>query len=164
MLGNGIEESVAVGAEETSHSNIDEKAFLGEQYLTLRKEIERSRDRHFRIAAGAVVIVPAVEIFASAVKASIFEQGRTDSIFAIPLLVLLLLLPIIVLALHAIWVAEHLAISRCGYYIREYIEPALQQDVGWEKWLGRTWVEQRAEALQEKGRSDRSGISLRIDL
>jgi hypothetical protein len=146
---------------------MDKKAFLEQQYLTLRKEIESSRDRHFKIAAGALVIVPAVEIFASAIKVSIFEGEKGESmghILAIPLLVILLLLPIIVLALHAIWVAEHLAISRCGYYIREYIEPAVPEVVGWEKWLGRTWVEQRAEALTKKDGSDINGISLRVDL
>jgi len=131
------------------------KAFLEWQYLTLRKEIEISRDRHFKIAAGALVIVPAVEILAIAVKESVVGNHSIGSSLVVPLIVVLLLLPLIVLVLHAIFVSEHLAIGRCGSYIRDYIEPDVSGVVGWETWLGKTWLEQRAEALNslaaEKG-------------
>jgi hypothetical protein len=149
--------------QDSNARDTDKKTFLEQQYLTLRKEIESSRDRHFKIAAGALVVVPAVEILATAVKDSVLGDQSIGSTLAIPLFVLLLLLPVIVLALHAIWVSEHLAISRCGYYIREFIEPAVPDVVGWERWLGRTWIEQRAESLPKKDPSDINGISLRID-
>src|SRR5215203_122272 len=43
---------------------MNKESFLEWQYHTLRKEIETSKDRQFKIGAGSLVIVPAVEILA----------------------------------------------------------------------------------------------------
>jgi hypothetical protein len=126
------------------------ESFLEWQYHTLRKEIETSKDRQFKIGAGSLVIVPAVEILAIAVKESVHAGGHgMGFILAIPMLVLLLLLPIIVLVLHSLFFAEHLAISRCARYIREHIESAIPKVEGWEEWLGMTWLEERALSTKE---------------
>jgi len=122
---------------------MNKESFLEWQYHTLRKEIETSKDRQFKIGAGSLVIVPAVEILAIAVKESVHSENGMGTVLAIPMLVLLLLLPIIVLVLHALFFAEHLAISRCARYIREHIESATKVK-GWEEWLGVTWLEERA--------------------
>jgi len=128
---------------------MNKESFLDWQYHTLRKEIESSKDRQFKIGAGSLVIVPAVEILAIAVKESVHAEHGIGTVLAIPMLVLLLLLPIIVLVLHALFFAEHLAISRCARYIREHIESALPKVVGWEEWLGVTWLEERAMGSKE---------------
>jgi hypothetical protein len=119
-------------------TTMDKTSFLDWQYHTLRKEIETSKDRQFKIGAGSLVIVPAVEILAIAVKESVHAEHGMGSVLAIPMLVLLLLLPIIVLVLHTLFMAEHLAISRCARYIRDHIESAIPQVEGWEEWLGVT--------------------------
>jgi hypothetical protein len=118
---------------------MNEEAFLEWQYHTLSKEIETSKDRLFKIGAGSLIIVPAVEILAIAVKETVVADHDMGAILVVPLLVLLLLLPIVVLVLHTLFFAEHLAISRCARYIREHIEPAVPKVVGWEQWLGKTW-------------------------
>src|SRR5215204_2515279 len=123
---------------------MNKESFLEWQYHTLRKEIETSKDRQFKIGAGSIVIVPAVEILAIAVKESVVAEDDMGIVLAVPLLVLLLLLPIIVLVLHSLFMAEHLAISRCARYIREHIESAVPQVEGWEQWLGVTWLEEWA--------------------
>jgi hypothetical protein len=128
---------------------MNKESFLEWQYHTLRKEIETSKDRQFKIGAGSLVIVPAVEILAIAVKESVHAEHGMGSVLAIPMLVLLLLLPIIVLVLHTLFMAEHLAISRCARYIREHIESAIPQVEGWEEWLGVTWLEERAQGAKE---------------
>jgi hypothetical protein len=128
---------------------MNEEAFLEWQYHTLRKEIETSKDRLFKIGAGSLIIVPAVEILAIAVKETVVADHDMGAILVVPLLVLLLLLPIVVLVLHTLFFAEHLAISRCARYIREHIEPAVPKVVGWEQWLGKTWLEKRARDSKE---------------
>src|SRR5215212_10401653 len=141
-------------------ANFQEK-FLQSQYDTLRKEIEASKERLFKIGAGALILVPAVEILAIAVKETVLANQHTSanepigSILVIPLLVLLLLLPIIVLVLHALFFSEHVSISRCGRYIRDYIEPRVKTLegwegwMGWEEWLGDTWLQRRARASKK---------------
>jgi hypothetical protein len=128
---------------------MNEESFLEWQYHTLRKEIETSKDRQFKIGAGSLVIVPAVEILAIAVKETVHAEHGMGTVLVIPMLVLLLLLPIIVLVLHALFFAEHLAISRCARYIREHIESAIPKVEGWEEWLGVTWLEERGLSSKE---------------
>ena len=58
--------------------NQDQRAedkFLKWQYHTLRQEIETSKDRHFKITAGTLILVPAIELLTIAVKEPVVEQG-----------------------------------------------------------------------------------------
>jgi hypothetical protein len=135
-------------------ATVKKETFAEWQYQTLRKEIEVSKDRHFKIAAGAVVVVPTVDILAVAVKDSLLEGRGVGSILMAPLLVLLLLLPILVLVLHALYVSEHLVISRCARYIRHYIEADIPGLVGWENWLGPTWLEQQTRKEEQQARKE----------
>ncbi len=107
--------------------------FLELEYNTLRKEIETSRDRHFRILAGALFAIPAVQIVAQIVDAG--GSGTTTVPNTIAL-VILLLLPVVLLTLCRLYFCERLAIERCARYIREHIEEVVEGvKGGWETWL-----------------------------
>jgi hypothetical protein len=137
---------------------LDKKAFLEWQYNTLRKEIETSRAHHFTIAAGTLVVVPAVELLVGAGKDLVVENNGMGSILAVLSLVVVVLLPTIVLSVYALFFAEHFAIMRCGRYIRNHIEPEVSpQIVGWENWLGKTHLEDK-DAL--KGKRAHEGLQM----
>jgi hypothetical protein len=75
------------------------------------------------------------------------------TILVVPMSLLLMVLPVVVLILYVLYLSEHYAITHCGHYIREYIEPVVGKPnswehwepwKGWEQWLGSTWLEYRA--------------------
>ena len=128
----------------SDEERMDQRKFLELEYNTLRKEIETRADRHFKIAAGTLIIVPAVSILAKATE----KPSGTSTPVGVetpppslpPLtLILLLVLPMIVLALYALYVSEHHAIHRCARYIRDFIESQIEPKPedwrGWESWL-----------------------------
>jgi len=102
---------------------VDKATFLKEQYSTLRKEIEQTKSRIFKIVAFGITIVPAAHFVAK-------DQHLEALNYITPLLV-------IVVAL--LYLSENHALMRCGRYIRCEIErhvTAQDKDViGWETWL-----------------------------
>ncbi|MFI5118323.1 MAG: hypothetical protein ACHP8B_16670 [Terriglobales bacterium] len=102
---------------------MDKATFLKEQYSTLRKEIENTKSRIFKIVAFGLTIVPAAHFVAQ-------EQKLEALLYITPLLV-------IVVAL--LYLSENHALMRCGRYIRCEIERHVtEQDkdvIGWETWL-----------------------------
>jgi len=102
---------------------MDKATFLKEQFTTLRKEIEQTKSRIFKIMAFGLTIVPAAHFVAR-------EQHVEALLYVSPLLV-------IVVAL--LYLSENHALMRCGRYIRYEIERHVsQQDadvIGWETWL-----------------------------
>lgn len=119
-----------VVAFKEAHPDIDQ--FLRSQYETLRKEIENRQDRHFKIATGSLLVVPAVPILTKTLE----SIAGTEAIAW----ALLTLLPVIVLSLYVLYFSEDLAIKRCAVYIRDYIEEyydgsATPAAKGWETWL-----------------------------
>lgn len=114
-------------------SNEDQESFkekfLELEYNALRKEIEVIRDRHFKISAGALLIIPGVQIFAKVSEASGSSAGSSAFTLAV-----LAPLPIAVLTLYLLYFSEHAAMGRCARYIREEIECEVDGG-GWETWL-----------------------------
>jgi hypothetical protein len=111
---------------------LDKDKFLELQYNTLRKEIETRQDRHFKLAAGALLILPAVQLL----KLLAAGPNGAAAGIAVPLLIAA---PIFVLSLYILYFSEHFAIMRCGRYIKAQIEAPIESAVptitGWETWL-----------------------------
>jgi hypothetical protein len=106
-------------------------AFLEMEYTTLRKEIEDSRERGFRIIVGAVLAVPGAQFIAETWEIGIFK----------------LFLPLIVLCFYLLWLAEHLAIGRCAEYmltIEDRMNRMCPEVKGWEHWLAANSADRRA--------------------
>jgi hypothetical protein len=114
---------------------LDKEKFLELQYNTLREEIETRQDRHFKLAAGALLIVPAVQLLPAGTNGA-GANGAAGAEIALPLLIAA---PLVVLSLYILYFSEHLAIMRCGRYIKEQIEPPIESPTpkitGWETWL-----------------------------
>jgi hypothetical protein len=93
--------------------------FMKQQYLTLRDEIRESKARIFWlliIGMGLVLVAG----YLAAEHPSAFANA------AIPFLLLGLMLS---------FVSEQNNIARAGRYLRETVEPRIQDMMGWEHWL-----------------------------
>src|SRR5215211_1350170 len=123
----------SAGSEErlpqSSSLNEDELTlkFIELQYNSLRQEIETSRERHFKLATGALVIFPAFQVLAGFIERNIKAGGA-----GVPALFLLAPLPLVILTLYIWYYAEHETIARCALYLRENIEPMIPGLTGWE--------------------------------
>jgi hypothetical protein len=151
----------------SDEKDLDQSKFFELEYNTLRKEIETRADRHFKIAAGTLLIVPAVSILAKATEKSSGASTPPVGAETVPpppllpplTLTLLMVLPMIVLALYALYVSEHHAIHRCARYIRAYIEGQIEpKPKGWETWLKDTMM--KHEHLREHEKQQKIGLYL----
>jgi hypothetical protein len=91
------------------------------QYLTLRKEIEITKDRIFKIITGGATVVPLAQFLAISYNLGIVTM----------------LLPFLVVIMTLLFLSEMNALMRCGRYIRTEIEPLFKAKkiTGWESWL-----------------------------
>jgi hypothetical protein len=106
--------------------SIQHARFLELEYLTLRKEIEDSKGRMFKIVAGEAILVPAIQILLEWAG----KEGGTLTYLFIPMLVSALVFR---------FLYENNCMFRAGEYIRTNIESicALPSAgyTGWENWL-----------------------------
>ena len=93
--------------------------FIKEQYHALRAEIDHTKGRLYKTVCLGVVVVPVLAYLA----------GLPNTRFVGPLI------PFVVLVLAMLFLAEQYALMRCGRYIRERIEPLIEEGAGWEAWL-----------------------------
>ncbi len=93
--------------------------FMKQQYLTLRDEIRESKARIFWLMILGMLLVMAAGYLAA-------EHPSAFANAAIPFLLLGLMLA---------FIAEQNNIARAGRYLRETVEPRIQDLVGWEHWL-----------------------------
>jgi uncharacterized membrane protein YfcA len=93
--------------------------FMKQEYLTLRDEIRESKARIFWLLIIGMVLVMAAGYLAA-------EHPSAFANAAIPFLLLGLMLS---------FVSEQNNIARAGRYLRETVEPRIQDLVGWEHWL-----------------------------
>lgn len=98
---------------------LDRARFLELEYQTLRAEIEKSKENMFKLVVGGAAVIPAAQSLAS-----------TYSIGAITIA-----LPLIVVVLVMLFLAENHSMMRAGTYILEQIEPSIEVPGGWETWL-----------------------------
>lgn len=93
--------------------------FNKQQYLTLRDEIRTSKGRSFALLVIGTLFVPAVAFAAK-------EFGSTFAAAGMPFLLLVLMLGFIM---------EQNSIVRAGKYLKEYVEPHIENSMTWESWL-----------------------------
>ncbi|MEX2309940.1 MAG: hypothetical protein WD738_20375 [Pirellulales bacterium] len=93
--------------------------FMKQQYLTLRDEIRESKARIFWLLIIGMFLVMAAGYLAA-------EHPSAFANAAIPFLLIALMLS---------FVSEQNNIARAGRYLRETVEPTIQNIVGWEHWL-----------------------------
>jgi len=93
--------------------------FMKQQYLTLRDEIRESKARIFWLLIIGMILVMAAGYLAA-------EHPSAFANAAIPFLLLGLMLS---------FISEQNNIARAGRYLRETVEPRIQDLMGWEHWL-----------------------------
>ncbi len=103
-------------------SRLAKSDYLINQFKTLRKEIEETKARIFKITGFGVLIIPAAHFVGQAYHID----------------VLLLAMPVLVIVIALFFLSENHALYRAGSYIRRYIEPhASKHFDGWERWMTR---------------------------
>ena len=103
-------------------STPDHLKFLELEYMTLRKEIETSKANMFKLVVGGAAVIPAAQSLGSA-----YQIGAIT-----------LALPLIVVVLVLLFLAENHSMMRAGTYILHEIEPKMDGGGGWETWLNST--------------------------
>lgn len=98
---------------------LDSSRFLELQYNSLRKEIEIAKANMLKLIIGGSAVVPSVQYLAD--KYSIGE--------------ITLALPLVIVVLVLIFLAENHSMMRAGTYILTVIEPQTPDVLGWETWL-----------------------------
>ncbi len=98
---------------------MEKQDFLKLQFETLRKEIEATKDRIFKLVGFGVITVPAAHFFSQVYKLD----------------VVLISIPILVIVISLLYLSENHDLMRCGRYIRLHIEPEIKDFIGWENWL-----------------------------
>jgi uncharacterized membrane protein YfcA len=93
--------------------------FMKQQYATLRDEIRESKSRIFWLLIIGMALVMASGYLAA-------EHPSAFANAAIPFLLLGLMLS---------FISEQNNIARAGRYLREAVEPRIQDVTGWEHWL-----------------------------
>ncbi len=98
---------------------MDKTEFLKNQFLSLREEIAESKKRVFQTMGFGLVVVPGSHFLAQAYT--------LDTVT--------LSLPILVIVVSLVYLSENNAIMRCGRYIKQHIEPEINETIGWEQWI-----------------------------
>jgi hypothetical protein len=93
--------------------------FMKHQFLTLRDEIRDSKARIFWLLIIGILLVMAAAYLAA-------EHPSAFGNAAIPFLLLGLMLS---------FISEQNNIARAGRYLRETVEPRIENLMGWEHWL-----------------------------
>ena len=93
---------------------MDESQFLMEEYKTLREEIRETKARIFKLVGFGIFAVPVAHFVA--------QTYRLD--------VVILSLPLLVIVVALLYLSENHALMRCGCYIREHIEPKVEDTIG----------------------------------
>src|SRR5688572_4303004 len=117
LVGSSI--NVATGDHQKESEIMATDDFMKQQFLTLRDEIRESKARIFWLLIIGMFLV-LVAGYLAAEHPSAFANA------AIPFLLLGLMLA---------FVSEQNNIARAGRYLRETVEPRIENMVGWEHWL-----------------------------
>lgn len=98
---------------------MDKNEFAKQQFITLREEIKETKARIFTIQSLGIIVVPASAFLGKAYNIDI----------------LILTTPLLVMVVALMFLFETNSLMRCGIYIKEKIEPLIQDIEGWEEWL-----------------------------
>ena len=98
---------------------MEKQHIVMEQFQALRSEIEAIKARLFRTVCLGLVLVPVLAYLAE----------KPGTVF------LGLALPFVILVLNMLYVSQEHALLRCGRYMRQRIEPLIEEGAGWEAWL-----------------------------
>jgi hypothetical protein len=98
-----------------------EDDFLKIEYVALRAEIIATQQRNFQTIGFGVLGLPALN----------YVLHNQD------IQVISLALPVVVVVIVFLYLADNQGVLRCGRYIRLCIEPRVAGTLGWENWLER---------------------------
>jgi len=98
---------------------MDRNEFVKQQFITLREEVKETKGRIFRIQSLGIVVVPASTFLGKVYNVDI----------------LIMTTPLLVMVVALMYLFETSALMRCGIYIKEKIEPLVNEIEGWEEWL-----------------------------
>jgi hypothetical protein len=98
---------------------MDSSEFLREQFLTLREEIRETKTRIYRTIGFGLIVVPGAHLLG--------DRYEIDMI--------ILALPLLVVVVALVFLAENNALMRCGRFIKHNVEPKFPSVAGWERWL-----------------------------
>ena len=97
---------------------MDKKDYLIQQFATLRREIEDQQRRVFWIVVMGLLGVPVLTYFLLTANTPIWMT-----------------LPLLLLVLIVLFLAQQNNMMRAGRYIREHIESQVDYTPGWESWI-----------------------------
>lgn len=97
---------------------MDRNDFVAQQYISLRREIESQQSRLFWIVVIGLLGLPVLSYFL------LSADNRSWVI-----------LPLFVLVLIILFLAQQSQMMRAGRYIREFLEERVDFSPGWESWL-----------------------------
>lgn len=124
----------------TSILNADERNYLMSEFNFLRKEIEDSKERTFKIISGQIFSLPIISVLSIALGEKIPKDN--NSLAAVLMNFAVIITPFIVLILVLTFLHERSTMYRAGLYIRENIEEIINANggnvEGWEHWLEKT--------------------------
>jgi uncharacterized membrane protein YfcA len=93
--------------------------FMKQQYLTLRDEIRESKARIFWLLIIGMFLVMAAGYLAAAYPSAVANPA----------------IPFLLIGVMLAYVSEQNNIARAGRYLRETVEPRIENLMGWEHWL-----------------------------
>ncbi len=91
--------------------------FTKQQYISLRKEIEQTKGRIFKILGFSLITVPSFQFLS----------------YTLHVEMLLTLIPILVIVVALLYLSENHSLMRLGKFIKDEIEAKYKN--GWETWL-----------------------------
>jgi hypothetical protein len=109
----------------------DQKNYVAKELEIVRREIEDSKERSFKIITGQVFALPIISVLSESISSVFYNY-------------VFLIMPFVVLILVLTYIHEQHTIVRAGLYIRTKIEPICTNKIanydykGWENWLQNT--------------------------
>ncbi len=105
---------------------MEESEFEKQQYLSLRREIEQTKGRIFKIISVGLIAIPSFQFLSYSLKVE----------------VLTLLIPILIIIVSLLYLSENHALMRAGRFIKLEIEKKYEVS-GWENWIEQNPYENR---------------------
>jgi len=111
---------------------MEKSEFLKESFCTIREEIKATKARIYWTVAMGLFGVPVLVWLAQSAQNAEAAGGAEGTAKFVSLLV-----PYLVLVVIVLFLSEQNALMRAGSFVRQVIEPKVDESSGWEAWLGK---------------------------